>query len=292
VGELAVSSRRSEVFSPWREFLHLLRTNPLVPLGLTIVLLMILLGVLAPLLAPYPPYETDPARRLLSPRVQHPFGTDQFGQDVFSRVLYGARVTLFVAILAVVMGLLIGTTLGALAGYLGHIPDDLVMRCMDMLQAFPSFILAMAVATAVGPGLVTLIVANAVVNVPFYARLLRSKMISVKQSQYASAAVCVGNPPLRIVFVHLLPNCVGPLIIQATLQSSWAILSAAGLSFLGLGMRVPAAEWGAMIQMGSRYMVTGEWWVAFFPGLAIVLAVLGFNLLGDGLRDLMDPERN
>jgi peptide/nickel transport system permease protein len=259
--------------------------------GGTIVVGALLVAALAPVLAPFPPYETDPGRRLQPPGVTHLFGTDQFGQDVFSRVLYGARITLVMALVAVALGLVVGTAIGAVAGAGTRLVDDALMRFMDMLQAFPSFVLAMAVATAVGPGLVTLVVANGVVNVPLYARTVRAKMLAVRESQYGAAAVCAGNPRSRVVFVHLLPNCLGPVIVQATLQSGWAILFAAGLSFLGLGMRVPAAEWGAMIQMGSRYMVTGDWWIAFFPGLAIVLSVLGFNLLGDALRDRLDPDR-
>jgi peptide/nickel transport system permease protein len=279
-----------EAGGAWRgRTLSWIRANPLIALGAGITIAALLVAVCAPLLAPYPPYETDPTRRFQSPGLAHPFGTDQFGHDVFSRVLYGARITLLVALLAVGIGVVVGTVIGAVAGYWSRLVDDVLMRSMDTLQAFPSFILAMAVAAAAGPGLVTLVVANAVVNVPLYARIVRSKILSVKESPYGAAAVCVGNPRRRVVFAHLLPNCLGPVIVQATLQSGWAILSAAGLSFLGLGMRVPAAEWGAMIQMGSRYMVTGEWWIAFFPGLAIVLCVLAFNLLGDGLRDHLEP---
>lgn len=270
---------------------HFIRRNPLTFLGFTVLSIMVLASVFAPLIAPYGPYETDPARTLLPPGPDHLLGTDTYGEDIFSRVLYGGRITLVISLLAVLLGLTVGTTLGALAGHSGGVVDEVIMRAMDMLQAFPSFILAMAVAVAIGPGLVTLVVANATVNVALYARILRSRMLSVKESQYASAAVCVGNPWYRTLFVHLLPNCMGPILVQATLQSGWAILAAAGLSFLGLGMSVPAAEWGAMVYMGTRFMITGEWWVAFFPGMAIALAVLAFNLIGDGLQDLLDPHR-
>ncbi len=282
---------RNKLQSRWVEFAQLLRVSPLATLGLGILIIFVLIGIAAPNIAPYPPYETNPDHQLQAPCVQHLFGTDQYGQDIFSRVLYGTRLTFLIAIMAVVCGLLVGATLGAIAGYYGGLIDEVVMRSMDTLQAFPSFILALAVAAAVGPGLITLIVANGVVNVPLYARIVRSKMISEKQSQYTSAAICTGNTRRRIIFVHLLPNCMGPIIIQSTLQAGWAILCAAGLSFLGLGLRMPAAEWGAMIQMGARYMITGHWWVAFFPGIAIVIGVLGFNILGDGLQDLLDPRR-
>lgn len=253
--------------------------------------IMVSAAVFAPLLAPYRPYESDPARSLQPPSGDHLCGTDTYGEDIFSRVLYGGRITLLISVLAVLLGLVVGTTLGALAGYCAGAVDEVIMRAMDMVQAFPSFILAMAVAVAIGPGLLTLIVANATVNVPLYARILRSRMLSVRETQYASAAICVGNPWHRTLFVHLLPNCLGPVFVQATLQAGWAILAAAGLSFLGLGMSVPTAEWGAMVLMGTRFMLTGEWWVAFFPGMAIVLAVLAFNLIGDGLWDLLDPHR-
>lgn len=270
--------------------LRLLGVDPAIGLGAVIVAVFVCVGALAPAIAPYGPYASDPSQQLLAPSPRHLFGTDQYGQDIFSRVVYGTRITLFIALLAVVLGFAVGTTLGALAGYLAGLMDEGIMRVMDMLQAFPSFILAMAIATAVGHGVVTLVVANAVVNVPLYARVLRSKMVSVRQSQFASAAICVGNPRGRIMFVHLLPNCLGPVIVQATLQSAWAILATAGLSFLGLGLHVPAAEWGVMVQMGSRYMVAGDWWASFFPGLAIFVAVMGFSLLGDGLRTVLDPK--
>ncbi len=277
--------------SRWAEFTHVLLANPLMTLSFGILLIFILIGITAPHIAPYPPYETNPDHQLQAPSIQHFFGTDQYGQDIFSRVLYGTRLTFLIAIMAVVCGLLVGATLGAIAGYYGGFIDEVVMRSMDTLQAFPTFILALAVAAAVGPGLITLIMANGIVNVPLYARIVRSKMISEKESLYTSAAICAGNKRRRIIFVHLLPNCIGPIIIQSTLQAGWAILCAAGLSFLGLGLRMPAAEWGAMIQMGASYMVSGHWWIAFFPGIAIVIGVLGFNILGDGLQNLLDPRR-
>jgi peptide/nickel transport system permease protein len=275
----------------WWSIFRFLKRNPVTSLGVMVLGVMVLAAVFAPLLAPYGPYESDPTHTLLPPSADHLFGTDTYGEDILSRVLYGGRVTLLISVLAVLGGLLAGTTLGALAGYSGRLADEAIMRGMDMLQAFPGFVLAMAVAVAIGPGLLTLVVANAAVNIAIYARILRSRMLSVRDSQYASAAICVGNPWYRTLFVHLLPNCLGPIFVQATLQSGWAILTAAGLSFLGLGMSVPTAEWGAMVLMGARYMLTGEWWIAFFPGIAIVLAVLGFNLIGDGLQDLLDPHR-
>jgi peptide/nickel transport system permease protein len=274
-----------------RVILSFMRKNPLTSVGFVTLLIMATASVLAPAIAAYGPYDSDPGRSLMPPSRDHLFGTDTYGHDIFSRVLYGGRITLVISILAVVLGLVVGTSLGALAGYTGGACDEVVMRLMDMLQAFPQFVLAMAVAVAIGPGLLTLVAANGTVNVPLYARILRSRMLSVRESQYAAAAVCVGNPWQRQLFVHLLPNCLGPILVQATLQSGWAILAAAGLSFLGLGMSVPTAEWGAMVLMGTRFMLTGEWWVSFFPGAAIVAAVLAFNLIGDGLQDLVDPHR-
>jgi peptide/nickel transport system permease protein len=271
--------------------LQFARKNPLTALGFATLMVMAAASLLAPVVAPYGPYDSDPARALLAPSREHIFGTDTYGEDIFSRVLYGGRITLVISLLAVLAGLVVGLMLGAVAGYFGGFADEGIMRIMDMFEGFPQFMLAMGVAVAIGPGLITLVAANAVVNVPVYARILRSRMLSVKKSQYASAAVCVGNRWHRVLFVHLLPNCLAPVFVQATLQSGWAILAAAGLSYLGLGMNVPTAEWGAMVQMGTRFMLTGEWWVSFYPGLAIVVAVLAFNLIGDGLQDLLDPHR-
>jgi peptide/nickel transport system permease protein len=196
-----------------------------------------------------------------------------------------------IAVSAVLISMAIGVTLGAISGFLGRWVDELVMRSQDVLQAFPRFVFAMAIAWAIGPGVFTVVVATAAINVPGYARLMRNLMLSVKESQFAAAAVAVGNPRFRLLWRHLLPNCMVPIIVVSTLQCGWAILEAAGLSFIGLGVRVPRAEWGVMISMGLQDFLQGHWWIYTFPGLAIAFTVLGFNLLGDGLQDMLDPKR-
>jgi peptide/nickel transport system permease protein len=205
--------------------------------------------------------------------------------------LWGARIDLEIALVAVTVALALGCTLGALAGFSGGWVDEAVMRSMDVLQAFPSFILAMGIAAALGPSLRNLILSVALINVAVYARLMRARLLVVKQAMYAMAARGAGNPPWRLLLVHLIPNCLTPIFVQSSLQSGWAILTAAGLSFVGLGVRVPEPEWGVMVAMGVARITSGSWWVSFYPGLCIALVVMGFNLIGDGLQDLLDPQR-
>jgi peptide/nickel transport system permease protein len=271
----------------WRR----LRRNPVTLAGLAIVLGVGLAALLAPLVAPYGPRQGDPTATLRPPSFQHLFGTDAIGFDIFSRVLDGARLDLAIALGAVGIALVAGCALGALAGFFGRVVDEIVMRAMDMLSAFPSFILALGVVAAVGPSLPNLIFAIALVNVPVYARLLRSRVLSVKESQFVRAATAIGCSRGRVLFVHVLPNSIAPIFVQSTLAAGYAILEAAGLSFIGLGIRVPTAEWGVMINMGLQYVVSGEWWITFFPGTAIAVTVMGFNLIGDGLQDVLDPRR-
>jgi peptide/nickel transport system permease protein len=287
----AVGVRRIDAGRRARSFGRWLHANPVSAAGFGIVLALVVLGLLAPVVAPYSPDGFDPVHVLAPPSFSHPFGTGNFGEDIFSRVLYGARYDLLIGFGAVAIGLTFGCTLGALAGFLGDPVDEVAMRIMDMLSAFPGFILAMGIAGALGPSLVNLIIAISLVNVPIYARLMRGSFLVVKRAQYATAAVGVGASPLRILRWHLLPNTWGPIFVQATLQFGYAILDAAGLSFIGLGVRLPAPEWGVMVSLGIQHIVTGKWWVGFFPGLAIAVAVMGFNLIGDGLRDLLDPRR-
>ena len=267
------------------------RVNPVTAGGLGIILALTALALLAPVVAPYGPDQLNPNDVLASPSASHPFGTGVYGEDIFSRVLYGGRYDLLIGFVAVVIGLTLGCLIGALAGFFGDPLDEVAMRFMDMLSAFPGFILAMGIAGALGPSLRNLIIAISLVNVPIYARLMRGSFLVVKRSQYATAAVGVGAPPLRILRWHLLPNTWGPIFVQATLQFGYAILDAAGLSFIGLGIHIPTPEWGVMVSLGIEQVITGQWWVSFFPGLAIAVAVMGFNLVGDGLRDLLDPRR-
>jgi peptide/nickel transport system permease protein len=268
-----------------------MRTNPVTTAGVTIIVLLLFIATFASLLAPYGPEELDPNNVLAPPSSSHLFGTGVYGEDIFSRVLYGARYDLLIGFTAVLIGLTLGCTIGAVCGFLGGRVDEIVMRIMDMLSAFPGFILAMGIAAALGPSLRNLIIAISLVNVPVYARLMRGSFLVVKGSQYAMAAVGVGASPARILRWHLLPNTWGPIFVQSTLQFGYAILDAAGLSFIGLGVHIPTPEWGVMVSLGIEQVITGQWWVSFFPGLAIAIAVMGFNLLGDGLRDLLDPRR-
>jgi peptide/nickel transport system permease protein len=273
------------------EVIYLLRQNPITLLGLGIIGIIVLLAILAPLITPFDPLATDPMNVLAPPSREHLMGTDEFGEDIWSRVLWGARIDLTIAFGAVSFALLIGCTIGALAGFFGGWTDEVTMRAMDVLQAFPSFILAMGVAAALGPSLRNLIISVALINIAVYARLMRSRMLIVKSSLYASAAAGAGNPRWRLLLVHLVPNCLSPIFVQSTLQAGWAILTAAGLSFIGLGVPVPEPEWGVMVAMGAPRITSGDWWVSFFPGLFIAITVMSANLIGDGLQDLLDPGR-
>jgi peptide/nickel transport system permease protein len=271
----------------WRR----LRSNRVTLAGLAIILLVALLAIFAPLIAPYGPQEGNADATLRSPSFTHLFGTDSIGFDIFSRTIYAGRLDLVIAAGAVGIALAVGCLFGAVAGFAGRVVDEVVMRLMDMLSAFPSFILALGVVAALGPSLLNLILAIALVNVPVYARLLRASVLTIRETQYVRAARALGLPRRRILLVHVLPNSWAPIFVQSTLQAGYAILEAAGLSFIGLGIRVPRAEWGVMINMGLQYIVSGQWWITFFPGIAIALTVMGFNLIGDGLQDLLDPRR-
>jgi peptide/nickel transport system permease protein len=284
---LTLPREERELFLRWRR----LRRNRVTLAGLVIIAVVVICALFAPLIAPYPPLQGNAAETLQPPSLSHLFGTDSIGFDVFSRVIYGARLDLLIAFGAVAIALVVGCAIGAVSGFLGRVVDEVVMRVMDMLSAFPSFILALGVVAALGPSLPNLIFAIAFVNVPVYARLLRARVLTVREAQYVRAATALGLSRRRILFVHVLPNSWAPIFVQSTLQAGYAILEAAGLSFLGLGVRVPKPEWGVMINMGLQYIVSGQWWITFFPGMAIALTVMGFNLIGDGLQDVLDPRR-
>ena len=273
------------------ELAYLLRQNPITLVGFGLFALFAIAALAAPMLAPFDPIGTDPASTLQPPGPVHLLGTGEFGEDIWSRILWGARIDLMIALGAVALALISGSVLGAVAGFWGGWTDEVIMRTMDILQAFPAFVLAMGIAAALGPSIPNLIVAVGLINVAVYARLMRARLLVVKQSLYATAAVGAGNPPWRLLLVHLAPNCLTPIFVQSTLQSGWAILTAAGLSFIGLGVRLPEPEWGVMVAMGAARIASGDWWISFFPGLCIALAVMGFNLIGDGLQDLLDPQR-
>lgn len=286
-----VSSVEPEPSRAFRTAVKILLRHPLSVVGAGILLLFILFAILAPWLTPYQPLQIDPMVINQPPESGHWLGTDQYGHDILTRILFGARFDLAIGFIAVTVSLVTGVTIGAIAGYRGGWWDEIMMRIMDILESFPRFIFAMAIAYGLGPGLWTVIIATATLNVPGYARQMRGLMYSAKRSTYASAAVCVGNRAGRLLFRHLVPNCMGPVLVVSTLQAGWSILDAAGLSFLGLGIRVPQPEWGVMISMGLQTFLQGAWWTYLFPGVAIMIIVLAFNFLGDALQDILDPRR-
>lgn len=286
-----VGSLRPPMRERLREAWYSLRSNPTAMIGLVIILIVVISAVAAPVLAPYDPYQLDLSSTSQPSSAAHLLGTDQYGQDILSRIIWAGRIDLFIALSSVIVSMLIGTLLGAVAGYSGGLSDEGTMRFMDILQSFPRFIFAMGIAFAIGPGLTTVIVATSVLNIPAYSRLMRAMILSAKESQYAMAARGIGLGHRAIVLRHLVPNCLAPIFVQATLHLGWAILEAAGLSFIGLGVEPATAEWGVMVSLGLQDFLQGHWWIYTFPGIAIAVAVLGFNLLGDGLQDILDPRR-
>ncbi|MFO1080434.1 MAG: ABC transporter permease [Reyranellaceae bacterium] len=269
----------------WRR----LRRNWPSAVALGLIVLMALAALLAPWVAPYEADATDPATALQAPSWAHWLGTDIYGRDLLSRIIFAGQVDLSVAFGATALALGFGATVGALSGlYRGWI-DLIIMRCVDSVMAFPAFILAMAITAALGNTIANVLFAIALTQVPNYLRLVRGEILRIREMEYADAARVVGNPAWRIVFIHLLPNCLPPIIVQATLAMGYALLTMAALSFIGLGIRPPQSEWGSMTAEGAQYIVTGEWWLFLFPGLAIVVMVLSFNLIGDALRDFLDP---
>ncbi len=275
--------------APARPGLRRLRRNPVSLAAVCTLVALVLIAVLAPWVMPFGPDDTDPAAALLGPCWPHLFGTDVYGRDQFSRVIYAARVDLAVPLAATTAALAVGSFIGMICGYRGGWLDMLAMRAVDAVLAFPALVLAMGLAAALGNGTGNLILVIAITQVPTYLRLMRGEVLRAREMEYAEAALTIGNPTHRILLVHLLPNCIPPLIVQATLATGFALLTMATLSFLGLGIRPPASEWGEMTAEGASQMVTGEWWLFVFPGLAIMVAVLSFNLIGDALRDILDP---
>jgi peptide/nickel transport system permease protein len=266
-----------------------LRRNWLSAAALALIVLMILAAVLAGWVAPYEPDATDADAALQAPSLHHWLGTDIYGRDLLSRIIYAARVDLAVAFGATALALAIGSSIGVAAGLYRGIVDLLIMRCVDSIMAFPAFILAMAITAALGNSVGNVLIAIALTQIPNYLRLIRGEIFRIREMEYADAARVVGNPAWRIMFIHLLPNALPPIIVQATLAMGYALLTMAALSFIGLGIQPPQSEWGSMTAEGAQFIVTGEWWLFLFPGLAIVLMVLSFNLIGDSLRDFLDP---
>lgn len=267
-----------------------LRHRPIPLAGFGIVVGLVLVAVLAPWLAPRDPIAQDLYHRLSPPSWANLMGTDEFGRDILSRVIYGAQISLRIGLLCITIALSCGTTLGLISGYRGGATDAAIMRVMDVMLAFPSILLAIAIVAVIGPGIDNVMLAVSIVLIPQYARLVRGQVLTVREMAYVEAARALGASDTRIVLRSVLPNCAAPLIVQTSLCLAVAILDAAGLSFLGLGAQPPTPEWGAMLNSGRELLLKAPW-VMTFPGLAIFTVALGLNLFGDGLRDALDPRR-
>lgn len=271
--------------------IYVLRANPVTMLAFCMFALIILAAVLGPSLVPYDPLTTNAANALQAPSLAHWFGTDSVGRDVFSRVIVATRLDLSISVAAVALSFVVGSVLGSIAGYWGGWLDGVLNRILDTIMAFPLFVLAMGIVAALGNTIENIIYATAIINVPFYARLVRAEVNIRRESGFARAARLSGNSDIRVLAMHIFPNALPPMMVQVSLNLGWAILNAAGLSFIGLGVRPPTAEWGIMVAEGANFIVSGEWWLAVFPGLMLMIAVFTFNLLGDGLRDIVDPRQ-
>lgn len=278
-------------------FLAVLRSHPSFALGYAIVSAVVVLALLAPWVAPYPPETADPAAFLQPPGWPHIMGTDATGMDVFSRVLWAPRIDLSIAMLGTIVSALVGTALGALVGYyqtsrgIGRIGAGFVMRAADVLQAFPVFVFAIALVAVFGQSLQAIVLAIAFVNAPIYLRLMRSQVMSIRTMRYVEAAFLTGASDLAIIVRHIVPNAMAPILAQLSVNVGWSVLLTAALSFIGAGVRAPTAEWGSMIASGYQNIVTGQWWPSIFPGLALAVTVFGFALVGSSIEVLADPSR-
>ena len=278
-----------------REFrmsFYLLNRNRLQRLSLIVIVLLALVAVFAPFIAPYPGHaisDTNPDDKLQPPSTKYWFGTDELGRDMLSRVIYGTRISLQTALIAVGMALLIGVPLGAIAGGLGGVMDEIIMRITDVFLSFPPLLLAIAISAFMGPNLRNAMLAIIVSWWPWYTRIIRGQAVSIRERQFVRAARAIGTPKMKIIFKHILPNTFAPVIVQASMDIGGVILTIAALSFLGLGAQPPTPEWGLLISTSRTYFLNA-WWYSTFPGLAIVITVLVFNLIGDGMREVLDPK--
>ena len=270
---------------------HVVTENPVTLVAFALLLAFVLLAIVGPALVPYDPLASDAAHKLEAPSRAHWFGTDQVGRDILSRVIVATRLDFAISLAAVALSFALGSLAGTCAGFFGGWTERLVSRVVDTIMAFPLFVLAMAIVAALGNTITNVVYATAIINLPFYARMARAETNVRREAGYVEAARLAGNGPARVVAFHIFPNCLPPMMVQLSLNMGWAILNAAGLSFIGLGVRPPIPEWGIMVADGAAFMVSGEWWVALFPGLALMLAVFCFNLRGDALRDIIDPRR-
>jgi peptide/nickel transport system permease protein len=262
--------------------------NQSVIIGGTVIVVLLAAAVLAPVLAPYDPLAFAPTGAMQPPNAQHWFGTDQFGRDLLSRVLYGSRISLTVGLVAVVISSILGTVIGIASGFFGNTTDLVIMRIIDLMLAFPGILLALVIVSILGPGLLNAMLAVGIYGIPSYARVVRGSTLQVKESLFVEAARSIGAGRFFVMRRHILPNVFAPIIVMSTLRVAGAILTAAALSFLGLGAQPPTPEWGALVSAG-RDWVRNAWWLSTFPGLAIMVAVLAINMFGDGLRDVLDP---
>jgi len=277
--------------SALRHARYVLGENPVTAFAFAGFFVLALCAALGPALAPYDPLASDTAQALTGPSAAHWFGTDQLGRDIFSRIVVATRLDLGIAFFSVILAFGVGALLGLAAGYYGGWIDRVVGRAVDTIMAFPLFVLAMGIVAALGNSVANIVFATAVINLPIYARLARAEANVRRHAGYVEAARLCGNSEARIVLAQLLPNIMPLMMVQVSLTLGYAILNAAGLSFIGLGVRPPTAEWGIMVAEGASFIVSGEWWVAFFPGVVLMAAVFCFNLMGDGLRDIVDPRR-
>ncbi|MDZ5711140.1 nickel transporter permease [Jeotgalibacillus haloalkalitolerans] len=266
-----------------------LKKNKAALIGGYLIVFFIVVAIFGPMLLSKDPNSTDIANKLVGPSAEYWFGTDNFGRDIFTRIIHGMGITLYVGFLSVIIGLVVGVPLGIVSGYYGGRIDNFIMRIMDILLAFPGILLALAIVSVLGGSLQNVIIAVGIFSVPAFARIVRGSTLSVKKLEYIDAVRALGATDFRIIFRHILPNVMSPIIVQATLRIATAVLTAAGLSFLGLGAQPPMPEWGAMLSEGRDY-IYDAWHVAFFPGMMIVLVVLAFNIFGDGIRDALDPK--
>jgi peptide/nickel transport system permease protein len=270
---------------------YVIGENKVTGFAFGLFLLIVLAALIGPYVVPYDPLASNTTSALQGPSARHWFGTDQLGRDVFSRVIVATRLDFAIAVFSVALDLLMGGLAGVAAGFFGGWTDRIVSRIADTIMAFPLFVLAMGIVAALGNTVENIVLATAIVNFPLYARIARAEANVRREAGFVQAARLSGNGEFRILLGHILPNIMPIMVVQMSLTMGYAILNAAGLSFIGLGVRPPTPEWGIMVAEGAAFMVSGEWWIAFFPGLALMLAVFCFNLLGDGLRDIIDPQR-
>jgi peptide/nickel transport system permease protein len=275
----------------WRDARHMAGENKLTLFAALILLTLVVISLLAPWVIPYDPLAVDTSAALKPPSLAHLFGTDALGRDILSRVAIATRLDIGMAIGAVALSFIVGTAIGAIAGYFGSWTDAIISRFMDTIMAFPLFILAMGIVAALGNSVENIVLATAIINLPFYSRFARSEVNVRRDMTFVEAARMGGNRSFRLLAFHIVPNILPTMMVQGSLNLGWAILNAAGLSFIGLGVRPPTPEWGIMVSEGASYIFSGEWWTFLFPGAALVITVFCFNLIGDGLRDIIDPRR-